>query len=1297
MKQFSQDYQRELIEKLNRIVADKGRSEESIRASHNARQETALAQFERANRQLASDYEQNKESVSTELTRRLAEITRESEAELANVIAQHRTESEKIKQQTAGVVDNAERECRAERARAEEGYDSGVRAATGLLQESQAKVSAGRDRTAAVRADVDKVLKVRRCRRTAARIVDLQPVINNEPLNFFQQELASASNVAATFSRQWAARFLGSGWLFVIFVFTWIAFVLFGTVLGLLEWPWAIAGGAVGLGVAAIVYIIIRPIVVRQTLEIYRAFAQHETNAHKALDGVKAWAVAEADRQRMTLRRARDKQASTADHELQKRVAEQRREASSQQRTIDDELTLQRKRIVDSRSQQQQATNSEFDQRFDHLEREFEQQVADLKVEYDRQTENSNAAFGRSQDRLVERWQQGVAEFRAAAEFSIDYCERHFPEWADANWPTEMPAPQASAVVLFGQSLIPLEPPATTSGDADEDNSAAGIVLPALHAFSDRPAIQWEIWGGGQEAASRSMRNVMLRLLTSLPAGKTRFTIIDPVGLGQNFSAFMHLADLDEKIINHRIWTEPSHINQRLTDLTEHMEDIIQTYLRNEYATIEEYNHQAGEVAEPFRILVVANFPSGFSDEAAARLQSIVNSGGRCGVYTLISTDSRAEMPRDFELADLEDRALTLQWTGSEFCWFDPVLRDLPLSLAEPPADEHFTAIVRVAGERARDANRIEVPFKTVAPADDEWWTQDSRKELSVALGRAGASKLQTLQLGKGTSQHVLISGKTGSGKSTLLHALIMNTAMRYSPRDVQFYLIDFKKGVEFKPYAQYRLPHARVIAIESEREFGISVLQRLDAELRERGDLFRDRGVQEIASFRNENPDEPMPRLLLVIDEFQELFVQDDKLAQDASLLLDRLVRQGRAFGIHVLLGSQTLAGAYSLARSTIGQMAIRIALQCSAADSHLILSEDNTAARLLDRPGDAIYNDANGRFEGNHPFQVVWLESSDQEEYLRRLSGMVTERNEEMDPPIVFEGNVPADPTENGALRKALAVNCASGSIPQAWLGSAVEIKDPTAVAFTRQSGSNLVIVGQQPEAALGLLTNAVIGLAATSPAAAADSPRFVIFDGTRPGSTLPTDWQTLQPSLPGECEVVGPAGMADQLSSLHTELQRRMTASDGESSRSVFCTIFNLSGFRDLRRSETDFGFSSDAADTLSPAQQFVEIMREGPVFGMHCLIWCDTFNSLSRWFDRHALRELDQRVLFQMSATDSSNLMDSPLASRLGSHRAILFSEEQGTHEKFRPYAVPAPEWLDEVGMLRKGRAKDVSLG
>src|SRR5207248_9780633 len=136
--------------------------------------------------------------------------------------------------------------------------------------------------------------------------------------------------------------------------------------------------------------------------------------------------------------------------------------------------------------------------------------------------------------------------------------------------------------------------------------------------------------------------------------GKVRFTIIDPVGLGENFAAFMHLADYDEQLVGARIWTETAQIEKRLADTTEHMENVIQKYLRNQYASIEEYNAQAGEVAEPYRVLVVANFPTNFSAETAKRLVSIANSGASCGVCVLVSADTRQPMPEGFNPADLE-------------------------------------------------------------------------------------------------------------------------------------------------------------------------------------------------------------------------------------------------------------------------------------------------------------------------------------------------------------------------------------------------------------------------------------------------------------------------------------------------------------------------------------------------------------------------------------------------------------------------------------------------------------------
>jgi hypothetical protein len=143
---------------------------------------------------------------------------------------------------------------------------------------------------------------------------------------------------------------------------------------------------------------------------------------------------------------------------------------------------------------------------------------------------------------------------------------------------------------------------------------------------------------------------------------------------------------------------------------------------------------------------------------------------------------------------------------------------------------------------------------------------------------------------------------------------------------------------------------------------------------------------------------------------------------------------------------------------------------------------------------------------------------------------------------------------------------------------------------------------------------------------------------------------------------------------------EVDRRLASPDAESPP-LYLLIFDLQRFRDLRRQEDDFGFSRmGEAERPSPAKQFTTILREGPPLGVHALVWCDTPSNLLRTFDRQALRDFELRVLFQMSAGDSSNLIDSPAASKLGLHRAYFYSEEQDRLEKFRPYALPTADWL-----------------
>jgi len=429
------------------------------------------------------------------------------------------------------------------------------------------------------------------------------------------------------------------------------------------------------------------------------------------------------------------------------------------------------------------------------------------------------------------------------------------------------------------------------------------------------------------------------------------------------------------------------------------------------------------------------------------------------------------------------------------------------------------------------------------------------------------------------------------------------------------------------------------------------------------------------------------MPRTLLIIDEFQEFFSEDDKLSAEAALLLDRLVRQGRAFGVHVLLGSQTIGGAGGLNRSTITQMAVRIALMTSDADSQLILGDGNGAARLLTRPGEAIYNDVGGLVEGNSPFQVAYLSDEKRDGYLeevtRRANRLFGSRNELHEPPIVFEGNALADVKTNKLLEKFLispepAVAPSAGAL--AWLGDPVAIKDPTAVTFRRNPGSNLLIIGQNEEAAMAMMTVGAISVSAQNPKASAI---FYLLDGSTPESLVVGQLENLKNVLPNEVKPIEFRATEEAIDQISQEVERRR-AGDSAGLPSIYVLIFGLQRYRSLRKAEDDFSFSmggsSDEPKKANTGKQFADLLKEGPTVGVHVFAWCDTPVAVERTLDRNTLREFDNRILFQMSAADSSNLIDSPIANKLGFFRALIYSEEQGMMEKFRPYAIPPKDWI-----------------
>ncbi len=901
------------------------------------------------------------------------------------------------------------------------------------------------------------------------------------------------------------------------------------------------------------------------------------------------------------------------------------------------------------------------------------------------------AAFARQQRHeretaeIARRWRDRLDAAAAAhAGLTADAAARS-RSWGEADWDAWTAEDAPGLPIWLGSLSLPTPPSeagAASDGPTHPLLEADAIELPLLLQLPARGGVLVECGEGQREAALSFLQAAALRILTTLPAGKVRFTLVDPVGLGATFAGLMHVSDEDERIVGDRIWTEARHIEQRLTDLTEHMETVIQKYLRNEFASIDAYNREAGEIAEPYRVLVFTDLPVNLTDAAAKRLASIVESGARCGVLLLMMRDLRRSLPATLDEAELRRGMILVREAGGEALRLaEPHLEGLPLRLDAPPPPDRVQSLAIRAGRAAKTSSRVEVPFAAIAPAPSQRWSLDSGARLAVPLGRAGATRLQQLVLGEGTAQHVLIAGKTGSGKSTLLHAMITSLCAWYGPDQVQLYLIDFKKGVEFKAYATHPLPHIRAVAVESDREFGLSVLQGLDGELKRRGDLFRAAGVQDLKGFRAARPDEAMPRTLLVVDEFQELFVEDDRVGQEAALLLDRIARQGRAFGIHAVLGSQTLGGAYSIARSTMGQMGVRIALQCSEADASMILDDDNTAARLLTRPGEAIYNDAGGLLEGNSPFQVVWLPDEVRDAVLGELLALAEARGTPAPGPIVFEGSAPADLAANAPLATLLRTPPAAPTreLLRWWVGDPMAIRDPAAAELRRQPGANLLLVGQQGETILGMLASGLLGIAAQC---RGGRVRLQLLDGTPADDPLAGTLAAVAGALPEPARILTPRELPDALGEIAAEVAARLDDPAGASAPPLLLLIHSLQRFRDLRRNEDDYGYSSDDGPP-KPDRLFAAILRDGPSVGVHVVASADTVANLMRVVDRQGLREFDWRVALQMSATDASSLIDSPLASRLGLSRAYLHSEEQGRLEKFRPYPPPAAPFIERV--------------
>jgi hypothetical protein len=590
-------------------------------------------------------------------------------------------------------------------------------------------------------------------------------------------------------------------------------------------------------------------------------------------------------------------------------------------------------------------------------------------------------------------------------------------------------------------------------------DTAAGLLriggtigsVPALVPLLDRAHVA--LRGGPAEATNGVLTTLLLRCLGCGPRGKVRLLGYDPDRLGRSLAGFAPLAAAG-------VLTSvgPGGLAGLLDELVAEIRRINEVVLAGDYPSLRALAEGSGRRPEPWRVAVLLGEGSELSKHERAQLDRIVRTGVPCGIHLIARDIELAGDPTVEEIVVAGDTATTTSCAT------------LPVRLDPPPPPDLLGQVTRQIAETV--AAGPVVGFLDLIPSP--LWTESSADALTAPVGFDTDARPVEITLGD-HPPHALIGGPSGSGKTNFIYAWLGALTTRYSPDDLELYLLDFKEGVSFARFAPGRrdpswLPHVRLVGINvnHDREFGLALLRFLRAELRRRAEAAKQFEVTKLAELREVDPMGSWPRIMAVIDEFQVLVSGRDPLATEAVTLLEDLARRGRSQGIHLVLASQDVSGIEALwGRSAlVAQFSLRIALP----RARRILAESNPVAEEIPR-FHAVVNADSGALPANRVIRVP--EASGRAHWDRLKNELWSPEFERR--PRLFDGDVTPILKDAPDFR-ALGPSTVD---PVGLVGEAVDVKERSArMVFGRMPGRNLVVLGTAAEEAC-----AVLGAAAQS----------------------------------------------------------------------------------------------------------------------------------------------------------------------------------------------------------------------
>lgn len=822
----------------------------------------------------------------------------------------------------------------------------------------------------------------------------------------------------------------------------------------------------------------------------------------------------------------------------------------------------------------------------------------------------------------------------------------------------------------FPSEKIPktsIVPSCITIGHTDisvsKDTKYSSVSVPFLLPLSHKGAFLFE-GDLGSIGIPNLFQLIMLRLSLSIPLGLCKFHMVD-CDYGRSFA---HFNSLQNSKIQKTLYG-PDQVHGLFME----MENVMRNMYSGEmgkYSNLSEYNYNNPKSAKPYNFIFIDDFPSSCPYQVLDQLKAMIKNGNamNVGIYLFINYSTTNILPRELDIDYFRKHCSLIRSKANgetSIGLLDIFESQIHSNIVEtniPDAFDEIAALLNLEDEVIGNAPKNE--FYKIS--ENEIWAGVSMSEINIPVGITDKGELATMHFTqKNALNSALVVGSPGFGKSKFLHSLILNAALRYSPDELEMYLLDFS-GVEFDVYARMNLPHAKIIAPESEREFGVNILEEIYNEGIRRERMCRDNAVDNTEALRKKNNQLIVPRILVIIDEFQELFQRNDKMSSRAYFCINNIIQKYRKFAINLVLSSQK---AYQVTSDiSIDEIGNRIAFSCHPRDS-ILVGLDNTSLNLPG--GNFIYNDAKGAKNSNINAKTFYIEGDSKENVgdvtkaMNVIQQAVKSHTFKQKDTIVYRSK--DLPQFNPSIIK-------SEDLPKEirlYFGQSFAIRNSDIfIPIIGDSNDNVLIIGGETMISQEICMFTM--MSAISTYRNKEKAAFYVFDFLRSDNPLHNYIEAWK-GLDADIKFASKSNdIVEYLKNILDEIERRKEHYSNDM-KDIFIFIYAMELGQPFKAIKGNYGFEqSEAMRTLG------DILREGPLMHVHTVLQIDNYYNLYQAAD-NILWYFNHRIALQMTSSDSNRLIESDAASNLEvdgnewtKYRGYYYNQSKNSLTKFRPY-------------------------